>query len=219
MKRDLFNGNIKRKYVSYTWTTIIIGAIVFFGCGGLFLYLSFAGNLDEATSLLLLALGVVSFLFGIWNSFGTIFIIRKYPKHKKLVRWFLNSEYYFVGCDSKEFYGHWRGKPAFAAVTSIADEDEAFTNIKYPKKYYVYILATVIGIILMFVDLIGAFWFLSNIEKLPQYVQNEGTVFVSFMLLEIALTVLSFVFAFRVKKVREMTRKEYREKQMMECAE
>ena len=219
MKKDFFNGNIKHQFVSYIWTTIIIAAVIFFGCGGLFLYLSFAGILDGATSLLLLVLGVVSFLFGIWNFFGTIFIIRNYPKHKKFIKWFLNSDYYFVGSDSKEFHGHWRGISAISAVTSIADQNEAFIEIRYPKKYYVYVWATVIGVILMFVNLIVAYLFLSNIEKLPLYLQSEVIIFSAFMLFEVVLMALSAVFAFRVKKVREVTRKEYFKKQIMESDE
>ena len=214
MKKDFFNGNIKNQFVSYVWTTIIIVAVIFFGCGGLFLYLSFSGNSDRATSILFLVLGVVSFLFGIWYSFGTIFVIRKYPKYKKITRWFFNSDYYFVDCDPKEYRGHWRGKPAFSAVTSIADQNEAFIDIRYPKKYYGYVWATVIGIVLMFVNLIVSCWVLSNIEELPLYLQSEEIVFSFFILLEVVLITLSFVFAFRVKKIREVTRKEYLEKQM-----
>ena len=212
MKKDFFNGNIKRKFVSYIWTSIIIIAVSFFGCSGLFLYCFFAASADNTARILLLVLCVVSFLLGVWYSFGTIFIIRKYPKYKKITKWFLNTDYYFVGSDSKEFYGHWRGKSAFAAVISIADQNEIFINIKYPKKYYAYIWATAIGIILMFVDLISAFLCLSNIEKLPQCLQNEGTIFIFFMLLEVIFMVISAVFAFRVKKVREITRKEYSKK-------
>lgn len=214
MKKDFFIGNIKNQFVSYVWTSIIIVAVIFFGCGGLFLYLSFSGNSDRATNILFLVLGVVSFLFGIWYSFGTFFVIRKYPKYKKFTRWFLNSDYYFVDRDSKEYRGHWRGKPAFSAVTSIADQNEAFIDIKYPKKYCGYVWATVIGIVLMFVNLIVSFWVLSNIGELPLYLQSEEIVFSFFMLLEVVLITLSFVFAFRVKKIREVTRKEYLENQM-----
>lgn len=209
MKKDIFNGNIKRKYVSYIWTTIIVVAVIFFSCGGLFLYF---GNKDEANSRWLLLLGTISFLLGIWYSVGTIFIIRKYPKYKKISKWFLNSDYYFIDCDSKEYHGHWRGKPAFYAVTSIVDQNEIFIDIKYPKKYYVYIWATVIGIIFMFVNPIVAYFSLSAVDILPLYLQNEVIIFSFFMLLEVLIMALSFVFAFRVKKIREITRKEYLEK-------
>lgn len=219
MKKDFFNGNIKHQFVSSIWTTIIIAAVIFFGLGGFFIYLPFSDAVvDKATAILLLCLGVVAFLFGIWYSFGTIFIIRSYPKHKKIIKWFLNSDYYFVGSDSKELHGHWRGKTAFDAATSIADRNEVFTNIKYPKKYYYYIWATVICIILMFADLIGAYLVLNSIEKSPQYSQDENTLFgffVVFMLLELAFMILSFVFAFRVKKIREITREEYLKKLLM----
>ncbi len=71
----------------------------------------------------------------------------------------------------------------------------------------------------MFINLIVSCWVLSNIEKLPLYLQSEEIVFSFFMLLEVVLITLSFVFAFRVKKIREVTRKEYLEKQMAESNE
>lgn len=213
MKKDFFNGNIKCQFVSYIWTTIIIVAVIFFGCSGLFLYLSFAGNLGQATSLLLLVFGVVSFLFGIWYSLGTIFIIRKYPKYKKITKLFFNSDYYFVGSDSKEYRGRWRGKNAFYMADQLAEQNADLQNIKYPKQYRIFTVLTIIGIVLLFANIVVVWLALENIDILPKSFQSEDAIFVIFMVTEIIDVVLSFAFAFRIKKIRETTIKVYREKQ------
>ncbi len=215
MKKDFFNGNIKREFVSHIWTTIIIVAVIFFGCGGLFLYLSFFGNLDNATSLFLLVFGVALCLFGIWYSFGTIWVIRKYPKYRKITKWFLNSECYFVDGDSKEFHGHWRGRVAFDIVTQVAEQNKGLADIKYPKKYRRYIVLAIIGIVLMFVYIAVTYIALENIGSFPQAFQNEGIIFGVLAIVEVTNIILSFIFAFQVKKIREETIKEYREKQCM----
>ena len=129
---------------------------------------------------------------------------------------FLNSDYYFVDCNSKEYRGHRFGKYAFKAITSIADQEKPFTNLKYPKKYYVYFWATIICLILMFAGLIGSFWFESNMENLPQYLQNEDFIPWFIILFEIIVMVLSFVFAFRVKKISKAARKEYLKRKQRE---
>ena len=83
LKKDIFNGNIKHEYVSYTWTSIILLTVIFLGCGTLFLFFSFSDFSDAETSILLLTLGITSCLIGILYPIGAIFTIRKYPKYKK----------------------------------------------------------------------------------------------------------------------------------------
>lgn len=59
LKKGFFNGNIERKFVSYMWTAIIMGAVISFSCGGLLVVFSFAGNLDAVTALSLFLCGWV----------------------------------------------------------------------------------------------------------------------------------------------------------------
>ena len=180
LKKDFFNGNIKHQYVSYIWTTIIIVALVFFGCGGLFLYISLFGNTDRATSLLLLVFGVVSCLFGVWNSFGTFFFIRQYPKHKKMTKLFLNSDCYFVDSASNEYLGNsstLRGrmnKAAFDMVTHTAEQNKGLEGIKYPKTYGTFITLTIVGIFFLFFNLLSVCLALENLSVLPPIFQSEA---------------------------------------------
>ena len=72
---------------------------------------------------------------------------------------------------------------------------------------------TIIGVILLFANLGVAYIALKNIDALPELIQNESAVFTILLLSEILDVILSFVFAFRVQKIRIKTMEEYREKQ------
>ncbi len=214
MKKGLFKGNIKHEYVSYIWTTIFLVVFIFVSVGSLLLYSAFqheSGSIDRNG---LLIFSVFCYLFGILYVSLTIFVIRKYPKYPKLRRLCLNSDYYFVSNDSKEFHGHWRGKSSFNAATRIGDQNKGLENIKYPIKYKVYTALTVIGIILTFVYIAIVAVILENINVLPEAIRSEGVVFAIFIAIEILNLILSFVFAFRVKNIRKVTIDEFRKGQI-----
>lgn len=59
MKKDFFNGKIKREFVSYIRYKIIIAAVMFFGMGVFFLYFYFFANLSRETRILVLLFAVV----------------------------------------------------------------------------------------------------------------------------------------------------------------
>ena len=217
MKKDFFNNNIKPEYVSYIWTTIIIICVVFFGCGGLFLFMAVFVASDEATREPLLWFGIISLLFGAVYSFGTICVIRAYPKSKKIIKWFLNSDYYFVGKDSKEYYGHWRGKYAFTAITSgSCAPHNIIVGSQYAQKYRIYVKRTIVSVILMFVNIAAFGLVFSNFEKLPVWLQSEWAIGIFFALLEVLFMVLGGVCAVRVNDIREKARKEYLRKKISE---
>lgn len=213
MKNGLFKGNIKHEYISYIWITILLVTFIFVSAGSLLLYSAFqheSGSIDRNG---LLIFSIPFYLFGILSFFLTIFVIRKYPKYPKLRRLCLNSDYYFVGSDSKDFHGHWRGKSSFAAVTHIGDQNKGLEGIKYPQKYRVYIALTVMGIVLIFAYIAITVAILENIEVIPEAIRSEGFVFAIFIVVEILNLILSFVFAFCVKNIRKATIDEFRKSQ------
>ena len=214
MKKGLFKGNIKHEYVSYIWTTILLVVFIFVSVGSLLLYGAFQHELGSADRIGLLVFSIPCYLFGIFYLILTIFVIRKYPKYSKLRKICLNSDYYFVGSDSKDFHGHWRGRYAFGAVTHIGDQNKGLEDIKYPKKYRVYIALTVMGIVLMFAYIAITAVILENIEVLPEAIRSEGFIFAICLVVEILNLILSFLFAFRVKNIRKATIDEYRKSQM-----
>ncbi len=214
MKKGLFKGNIKHEYVSYIWITIFIVLFISVGVGSLLLYSAFQHKFGSIDRNGLLLFSIPCYLFGILYFFLTIFVIRKYPKYPKLRRLCLNSDYYFVGNGSKEFHGHWRGKSSFGSVTHIGDQNKGLEDIKYPKKYKVYIALTVMGIVLIFAYIAITAVILENIEVLPEAIRSEGFVFAIFLAVEILNLILSFLFAFRVKNIRKATIDEFRKSQM-----
>ena len=215
MKKGLFKGNIKHEYISYIWITILLVTFIFVSAGSLLLYSAFqheSGSIDRNG---LLIFSIPFYLFGVLYFFLTIFVIRKYPKYPKLRRRLcLNSDYYFVGNDSKKFHGHWRGRFSFSAVTYIGGQNKGLEGIKYPPKYRVYIALTVMGIVLIFAYIAITAVILKNIEVLPGTIRSEGFVFAIFIVVEILNLILSFLFAFRVKNIRKATIDEFRKSQM-----
>ncbi len=220
MKKDLFNGNIKKEYVSYIGLTIMVAAVAFFGCGGFFVGISFSNLVaDQATALFCFVLGVISILMGIFYISGVIFVIRTYPKYQKYAKWFFNSEYYFVGCESKEYNGLKRGRAgrkaqrAFATVTGIAELEKRYEGITYPKKMKWYRAFAVVGIFLSFLYIGFVYAAIEKMELLPLNLQNENLILGILTVLEVLTMASSLFLAFRVRKIREQTRMEFEKKQ------
>lgn len=213
MKKGFFKENIKREYISYVWFSIILVAVIGISVGSLMVYVALHQErpVDQYVALII---GTFCYLYGVVFPALTIFAIRKYPKCPKLRRLCLNSDYYFVGNDSKKFHGHWRGRYSWGAVTHIGDQNKGLEDIKYPKKYRVYIVLTIMGIVLMFAYIAIATIVLENIELLPEVIRNEGFVFAILLVVEILNLILSFMFAFCVKKIRKDTIDEFRKSQM-----
>ncbi|MBQ8606370.1 MAG: hypothetical protein IJ408_06485 [Clostridia bacterium] len=210
MKKRLFNGNIKQEYVSYVGLGIIVAAVVFFGCGALFLGCSLSGLVeDQVVELLLLIFGVILVLFGLFYTFGTIFVIRTYPKHQKYVKYFLNSEIYFVGCESEEYYGSKKGRKAFNVATRIAQQEKRYKGIRYPQKMKIYTVFAAIGIVLCFLYIGVLYVTINKIELLPIYLQNENLIFGIFIFLYALTMFISIFCAFRVRRIRKETKMKF----------
>ena len=216
MKKGLFNGNIKKEYVSYIGLSMVVEAVIFFGCGGFFVGISFSNHVaDQATAWFCLALGVISILVGVFDISGSIFVIRTYPKYQKYVKWFFNSAHYFVGCESKEYVGPKRGRAgrrgqrAFAAVTGIAELEKLYEGIVYPKKMKWYTAFATVGIFLSFLYIGLAYVAIERVELLPPNLQNEDLILGAMAVLVVATMAVSLFFALRVRKIREQTKAEF----------
>ena len=214
MNKGLFKGNIKHECVSFIWTTILLVVFIFLSVGSLLLYSAFQHEPDSLDRIGFLAFSILFYLFGILYLFFTIFVIRKYPEYPKLRGLCLNSDYYFVGSDSKEFHGHRRGRGTFHMLRQVASQNEGLENIKYPRQYKIYIALTVVGIVLMFEYLAVALIILDNIDVLPKAIQNESIIFAILVVIEAIDLILSFLFAFRVKNIRKAAIDEFRKIQM-----
>jgi len=160
MKKDIFNGKIKKEYFSYILIYMIFFVLLFVGIGGLCIYASIYEMTVNTPGerLLVAALGGIFFVLAVVYLFLELLVIRRYPKYEKLRRSLFNSDIYFTDSTSSEYFGRTgtlrgrRNKAAFDLVTAVA-ELEAGMGDKQPIQYKVYnilsILMSVSGLILM----------------------------------------------------------------------
>lgn len=96
MKKDPFNGKIKKEHVATTLFSIIFGAVIFLACAILFLCVGlFYDNVDENARPLMYAVSVICFVFSVAFPVAAVVSVRTYPKHKMLAHLLL-KEYLFV---------------------------------------------------------------------------------------------------------------------------
>ena len=210
MKKDIFNGKVKREYIGYMWSSILLATSICLCVGAMILFTAFQREPGSADRNGLLITSIPFFLYGLWFFSGALFVIRRYPKSQKFVKCFFNSDCYFVGNNSKEYHGTWKGKRAFELITAAAEQNKGLEGIKYPKNCKVYTALTVIGIALMLVYLGIAYAAIENLDVLPKAMQNEGLIFAALIVAEVLDVVLTFVFAFRVRKIKKETVSEYK---------
>ena len=169
--------------------------------------------------LLIASFGVIAFMLAFVYVFLELLVIRKFPKYKKIRRSLFNSDIYFTDSTSNEYFGGSRtlsgrrNKAAFNLLTYTAEQNKGLEGIKYPKIYGAFISLTIIGIFLMFFNTFIVWLALENMNALPHAFQSEDVIFAVFIVVEVVDMILSFAFAFRVKKIREKTIDEYRAEQ------
>lgn len=159
MKKDIFNGKIKKEYFSYILVYMIFMTLFFGGIGGLCLYVAISGMTGDAFGGLFIfsLFGVVGSIFAVLCSVGEMIVIRNFPKHKWLRRILFNSDIYFTESDSDEYRGRRRRRDiaAFKRVTSMAEAEKRMGGKKKPIKYTVYcalmLLMSVLGLAVLFV--------------------------------------------------------------------
>lgn len=94
MKRDIFNGKIDKSCVSMVKITLVLLILVFGLCGVVFLFGFFNEKEEELVRIVMLIISGFGFLAAIICPLLTLFVIRTYPKHKKLAHCLL-KEYVF----------------------------------------------------------------------------------------------------------------------------
>lgn len=94
MKKDIFNGKIDKSCVSMVKITLVLLILVFELCGVVFLFGFLDKKQEESARIVMLIISGLCFLAAIICPLLTLFVIRTYPKHKKLAQ-FLLKEYVF----------------------------------------------------------------------------------------------------------------------------
>lgn len=97
MPKDIFNGNIKKEYVSYVKFSLLFEGLLFFACFLFFLLVAlFYEKTDFADRIMLFILSGISFLTSFLFPAISIYAIRNYSKHSKLAKLMIKP---FVFCD------------------------------------------------------------------------------------------------------------------------
>lgn len=157
MKKDIFNGKIKKEYFSYIFVYMIFFVLLFVGVGALCIYASIwgmAGNASEER-LLVAAFGVIAFILAFVYLFFELLVIRNFPKYPKLRKILFNSDCYFTDSTSNGYYGRRRRRyrAAFELVTAVAEAEKGMGD-KKPVRYTVYSALTlfmgVLGLVYLF---------------------------------------------------------------------
>ena len=87
MKKDLFNGNIKREYIGYVEGSLILMFFICIVCSiGFFLVALFYEKIDYSGRIVLFVTSGISFLCAVLYPAISIYAIRNYSKHPKLAK-------------------------------------------------------------------------------------------------------------------------------------
>ncbi len=201
-KKDIFNGKIKKEYVSYLITSYIVISILFSPILCFFAYIFIHAPIEGKIIVGLVLLGTL--YLTIINPFLTLFVIRQYPKYPKLRRLLLNSDIYFTDSTSNEYFGGTRtirgrmSKVAFETVTAFAEAEKGMGD-KKSIRYTVYRALTLIMALLGLADLIAMPLLYEKgtvFSNVPQNVFLFCYLSVGFVC--IALAILFLICAFKV---------------------
>ena len=211
MKKDVFNGKVKREYVGYVWFGLILFFLLCAAVGGLLLYVAITAKSGDHVpffKFLFGLLGVGSILLGLAYMLGGIYVIRTYPAHEKWRHRLFNSDIYFVGCDTDEYrgcrYTRWGRRNALAheMVVMAAEVDRMARGVKMPLKYKIY--STLLYIIFA-VDFggIAAMAYLDSRDPTPVFwEQNKGLLGLLFIGVMIASVPLAISLYGRAAKIQ-----------------
>ena len=161
MKKDIFNGKIKKEYFSYIFGYMVFFVLLFIGVGVLCICASVWGMPTNSLGerLLIASFGGIAFVLSVIYVILELLVIRNFPKYQKLRRILFNSDCYFTNNTSDEYFGSSRtirglkNKIAFKAVTAFADAEKGMGN-KKSVRYTVYSALALITAVLSIAFLI-----------------------------------------------------------------
>ena len=92
MKKDIYNGKVKKELISHVTFSIIFFSIISLGLAIFFLLFALLyDDLKDSVRILTFILSALCFILGIAFPPITIYLYRSYPKHPKLTKLFTNS--------------------------------------------------------------------------------------------------------------------------------
>ena len=90
--KDIFNGNIKKDYIGYVKFLTIFLSVLWMACGVAFAIIPrISEGFSADVKSLLSVMSAIAFGCSVGYPALTIFLIRTYPKHKKLAKSLFND--------------------------------------------------------------------------------------------------------------------------------
>lgn len=85
--KDIFNGNIKKDYIGYVKFLTIFLSVLWIACGVAFALIPMISEGFSADIISFMSvMSIIAFACSVVYPALTIFLIRTYPKHKKLAK-------------------------------------------------------------------------------------------------------------------------------------
>ena len=209
MKKDIFNGKIKKEYYSYILGYIIFFLLLFVVGVSLCIYafvLEGSFNVSGERALLVV-FGVALFALGGGYVFPQLFVISNFPKYPKLRRILFNSDIYFTDSTSNEYFGGSRtirgrmNKAAFDTVTAFAEVEKGMGK-KKPVRYTVYMVFSILFSVIGLAWLFGAPLLFDKGAIFPN-ISDEIFLFLLFSvdIVFVSLAIIFFLLAYKVSKI------------------
>jgi len=175
--KDVFRGNLKKEYRSYIVTSMIFVCVLFCLMGVAMAFVAVRMAADDQRewweSVICGALSIAGLAFGISYPMLGIFVIRKYPKYKRLRGALFNSDYYFVGDNSKKCN---TGSAAFGFITDVAEQEQRVGK-KLPFKYKLNIFFLFLMFFVFVACIVGFFLIGANQDAMSKvYAERAGIV-------------------------------------------
>lgn len=156
MKKDIFNGKVKKEYISYLLTSYIVISVLFLPMAGVCCVMFVKAPVEGKFIIGLATLACV--YLAVINPILTLFVIRQYPRYASLRKSLINSDIYFTDSTSNEYFGGTgtlrgrRNRAAFELVTAFVDVEKGMGD-KQPIQYKVYnilsIFMSVLGLTIL----------------------------------------------------------------------
>lgn len=93
MKKDIFNGKIATESKGIVKFTLIFPPVILILCGVMFLLMAiFYDNVEYSARIFLYCIAPLSIIAGISYPLITLYLIKIYPKHRKITKHFIKED-------------------------------------------------------------------------------------------------------------------------------
>ena len=199
MRKDIFNGNIKKEYFYYVLVYLICIPVQFGVMGISILYISFQIKTDLGGRIFCWILSAATILICcIVLPFLELLVIRNYPKYERIRRSLFNSDCYFTGSTSNAYRGG-RSRAIFDLVRFFLSVDEEIGTVINRNSLPYRIFSVFVNIMTLLCAVLNTFSFLIIIVNRTESFSKAFLLFYfSFCFVVVCLLILRGYYAQKV---------------------